>query len=165
MYDGGTREPLLARLPGVIAAGATCDTPVTSPDLYPTLLDLAGLPARPDPHRDGTSFAPELRGNATPERPPLFWHYPHYSNQGGTPGCAIRDGRYKLLRFFEYEPRALYDLDADPGEHFNLADQLPQKAAELDARLERWLTEIEATLPRPNPDYVPRPDPCANPTV
>ena len=88
MYEGGTREPLLVRWPGRIAAGNTCDAPVTSPDFYPTLLDLAGLDPLPAQHCDGENIAPLLRGEAL-DRGPIFWHYPHYGNQGGTPGSSV----------------------------------------------------------------------------
>src|SRR5699024_2970384 len=87
MYEGGVREPLIIKWPGVTPQqGATCDEPVTSPDFYPTILDMAGLDQIPGQHKDGTSLVPLLRGEKHLKRDAIYWHYPHYGNQGGTPG-------------------------------------------------------------------------------
>ena len=96
LYEGGIREPMIIRAPGVTKAGSTCDTPVTSTDFYPTLLELAGLPLRPQQQVDGMSLVPLLKGDSL-ARGPLFWHYPHYGNQGGAPGGVVRDGDWKLI--------------------------------------------------------------------
>ena len=74
--------------PGVTRPGSVCDTPVISTDFYPTLLQLAGLPLKPEQHRDGVSIVPMLEGKPMKCGKPLFWHYPHYSNQG-----VLRTGR------------------------------------------------------------------------
>ncbi|MBC7317408.1 MAG: sulfatase-like hydrolase/transferase, partial [Chloroflexi bacterium] len=135
MYEGGTREPLLIRWPNVIRAGAVCQVPVTSPDFYPTLLDLAGLPPRPEQHVDGLSFAPLLRGEAQNiDREAIFWHYPHYGNQGGTPACSLRAGEYKLIEFFEDGRLELYNLREDISEAHNLAQEMPTLARSLHER-------------------------------
>jgi arylsulfatase A-like enzyme len=114
-YEGGIREPLIVAWPGVAKAGSLCDVPTISTDFYPTFLNLAGLPARPAQHLDGVSITPLLKGETLPQRP-LFWHYPHYSNQGGPPGGAIRLGDYKLIEHFEDRRVELYNLKDDPGE-------------------------------------------------
>ena len=90
MYEGGTREPLLAKWPGVIQPGTTCQTPVTTTDFYPTMLEAAGLPLIPEQHVDGVSIMPLLKGGDALEREAIFWHYPHYGNQGErrAPPCA-----------------------------------------------------------------------------
>jgi arylsulfatase A-like enzyme len=155
MYDGGVREPLIVRWPGVVTPGSVHETLVSSPDFYPTLLEAAGLPARPQQHADGVSFMPVLRGEGGFERGPLYWHYPHYGNQGGTPGCAVRDGDYKLLRFFEDEHRELFNLAQDPGETTDLLASEPAVAARLDAALTAWLAAMNARLPTTNPDFQP----------
>lgn len=155
MHDGGVREPLIVRAPWMIKAGTVVDEYVTSPDFYPTLLEMAGLPALPEQHEDGISFVPLLEGEKEFDRGPIFWHYPHYGNQGGTPGCAMRHGRYKLLRFFEDEHLELYDLESDPGEKTDLAAQEPDLTAAMAAQLSSWLAEIGALLPLPNPAFVP----------
>jgi arylsulfatase A-like enzyme len=80
MYEGGIREPMIIRAPGVTKPGAVVDSPVTSVDFYPTLLELAGLRTRPDQHVDGASMVPLLLGEEF-GREPLFWHYPHYETK------------------------------------------------------------------------------------
>ena len=163
--EGGLRVPLIAAWPGRIPAGGTSRAPVTSPDLFPTFLEAAGLPGRPDLHRDGLSLLDAMRGGDGPERGGIFWHYPHYSNQGGTPACAVRSGRFKLIEWFEDGRVALFDLEADPGERRDLAATEPGTAASLHALLRGWRRSIEAQIPEPNPLYeqmlagaAPRPD-------
>ena len=153
MYEGGTREPLLVSGPGVAQPGTTCDVPVTTPDFYPTLLELAGLDPIPGQHCDGVSLVPLLGGATELDREAIYWHYPHYGNQGGTPGCSMRAGRHKLIEFFEDNRLELYDLEADPGENTNLAPDQPQLAKELHARLVAWREEVSAKLPVPNPEW------------
>jgi len=153
MYDGGTREPLLIRYPGVVAAGSTCHEYVTSPDFYPTLLDVAGLPPCHEQHVDGVSFMPLLRGDTTFRRGAIFWHYPHYGNQGGTPGCSVREGDWKLIEFFEDNRLELYNLRNDPGESQNLAATQPETAARLHALLKDWRVEVCAKIPERNPAW------------
>jgi arylsulfatase A-like enzyme len=147
MHEGGTRTPLIVRWPGRVRPATVCREPVTSPDLYPTLLEAAGLPLRPSQHADGVSLLPLLRGEAL-RRGPLFWHYPHYGNQGGTPGAAVRDGDWKLIRFFEDERLELYNLAADPGETRNCAGAEPARAAAMRQRLDAWLQDVGAVLPQ-----------------
>ena len=146
-YEGGIREPLLVRWPGAAAAGGVCDAPVTATDFYPTMLELAGLPLRPDQHVDGTSFAPALRDEPH-ARGPLFWHYPHYSNQGGPPSGAVRDGDLKLIERFEGPSFELYDLAADPGETRDLAAERPGDVARLRGELLAWRARVGARMLR-----------------
>jgi len=146
LYDGGTREPFLVLWPGVTTPGASCDTPISSPDLYPTVLEMAGLPPRPAQHCDGVSLVPLLRGAEIAERP-LFWHYPHYGNQGGTPGASVRWGKWKAIEFFEDGRVELYDLDADIGEEHDLAAQEPDLARRLVGMLHAWQEEVGARHP------------------
>ena len=149
LYEGGIREPWLVRWPGVTQSGSVCRTPVISMDFYPTMLEMAGLELRPDQHRDGISLVTLLKGQKMDPRS-LFWHYPHYGNQGGTPGAAIRDGDFKLIWFFEDNRLELYDLKEDIGETTNLAGRLPKKADALMQQLQRRLVEVDARLPVPN---------------
>lgn len=149
MYDGGLREPLLVKWPGVTVPGTTCDQPVTSPDFYPTLLAMAELPLRPEQHRDGQSFVPALYGQSV-ERGPIFWHFPHYGNQGGTPASAIRLGDFKLIEFYEDGRLELYNLHHDIGEETNLVTQLPALAQALQGRLAAWRLEMNALSPTRN---------------
>ena len=153
-YEGGIREPLLARWPGVIPAGSQCDEPVTSPDFYPTFLEAAGTPPLPEQHVDGVSFLPLLRGEAM-RRGPIFWHYPHYGNQGGTPGGIVREDEWKLIEFYEDDHVELYKLDEDIAEANDLASKYPERARELQAKLAAWREDAGAVMPEPNPDFVP----------
>ncbi len=153
MHEGGTREPFIAKVPGVAKPGSKCQVPITSPDLFPTLLELAGLPLLPEQHRDGTSILPLLKGEARLDREAIYWHYPHYGNQGGTPGSSIRLGDWKLIEFFEDGRLELYNLRDDISEARNLAGAQPGLAAELRSKLEGWRKELSALIPEPNPDW------------
>ncbi len=155
LYEGGIREPMLVKWPGTIKPGNVCSTPVISTDFYPTILAMAGLSARPAQHCDGVSLVPLLKRGKAPARKAIFWHYPHYGNQGGRPGCAVRSGDWKLIRFFEDNRSELYNLKGDLSEKHDLCSQMPEKAQELNTLLDRFLKETRATLPKPNPDYDP----------
>ncbi|MCK4292712.1 MAG: sulfatase [Planctomycetes bacterium] len=156
LYEGGIREPMIIRWPGVVKPGSMCSEPVTSTDFYPTMLDLAGLRQKPKQHIDGVSIVPLLKGAKSLGRKAIFWHYPHYGNQGGSPGGAMRAGDYKLIEFYEDNRVELYNLKADIGEKNNLADKMPGKAAELLKMLKAWRKDVDAQMPTPNPDYKPR---------
>ncbi|NIA15535.1 MAG: sulfatase-like hydrolase/transferase [Nitrospiraceae bacterium] len=150
MYEGGIREPMIVKWPGVSEAGTTCETPVISTDFYPTMLDMAGLPPRPEQHVDGVSFAPLFKGGALAERA-LFWHYPHYGNQGGSPSAAVRLGDWKLIEFFEDKHVELYNLADDIGEERDLAEGMPGKIKALASMLHAWQKDVDARFPTPNP--------------
>jgi arylsulfatase A-like enzyme len=152
LYEGGVRTPLIVRAPGVTRAGTVCDGPVTSTDLFPTILDLAGLPLQPRLHLDGASIRPLLRGDRR-SREPLFWHYPHYGNQGGAPGGAIRKGEWKLIEWYEDGQLELFNLASDPGEKQNLAGKFPARVRELHTLLRDWRRANGAVMPSPNPRY------------
>lgn len=152
MYEGGNREPLLIKWPGNTPANSTCATQITSPDFYPTLLEAAGLPLLPEQHVDGASFLPACRG-AAQDRGAIYWHYPHYSNQGDTPACAVRSGDWKLIEHFEDQRLELFNLREDIGETSNLASQEPARVQALHSELIRWRESIEAKIPEPNADY------------
>ena len=153
MYEGGTRDPLIVRWPGATSRGVETAATVTSPDFFPTMLEMAGLPPRCELHVDGVSFASVLTGGRAPERGPIFWHFPHYANQGGTPGCSVVAGDWKLIEFFEGNRIELYHLKDDLSEERNVADARPEIARELRERLRVWLAGIGARMPRPNPDW------------
>ncbi len=152
LYEGGIREPWIVRAPGVTRPGSICDTPVISTDFFPTLLDLAGLPPEPAAHRDGVSLLPLLKGGRL-ARGPLFWHYPHYGNQGGAPGGAVRDGDWKLVEWYEDGRLELFNLREDLGEAANLAAREPEKVRSLHAKLKAWRAEVGALMPTPNPAF------------
>lgn len=151
LYEGGIRVPFLLRYPGVARAGAVIDAPVSSIDLLPTLCGAAGIRAR---SADGASLLPLLRGEPAHPRQ-LFWHYPHYSNQGGEPASAIRDGDWKLIEFYHGGRRELYNLRNDAGETRNLAPSQQALVKKLSLALHQWLRQTDARLPQPNPEADP----------
>lgn len=153
LYEGGIREPMFIKWPGITKPGSLCSEPVTSTDFYPTMLEVAGLAQRPEQHLDGVSLAPLLRGEKTVSRDALYWHYPHYGNQGGSPGAAVRAGRWKLIEFYEDHRVELYNLKEDLEEKNDLAAANPEKAEGLRKMLHTWLREVGAEAPKTNPAF------------
>jgi arylsulfatase A-like enzyme len=152
LYEGGLRVPLIVRWPAKIKPGLTIATPVSSPDFFPTLRDAAGAtPAAKDP-RDGLSLLPLFAESPLAERS-LYWHYPHYGNQGGAPGSAIRQGEWKLLTWPEGDQTELFNLKQDASESNNLAAAEPQRVAALRADLAAWQKTVGAKFPIANPSY------------
>lgn len=156
LYEGGIRVPCVVRWPAKIAP-AVSDAPINSVDFYPTLLEMAGVAAPEGYVLDGESWLPQVvhAEYDQPRKAPLFWHFPGYLGAGkGTwrtkPVGAIRDGDWKLIEFFEDGRLELYDLKHDLGEQNNLAEKEPAKAAELQAKLAAWRSEVGAKLPTPN---------------
>jgi arylsulfatase A-like enzyme len=155
LYEGGIREPFIVRWPGVVKPAGVCDVPISSQDLYPTILQLAGAKPAAGQVIDGESIVPLLKQSGKPAREALFWHYPHYSNQGGKPSGAVRQGDNKLIEFYEDGHVELYNLKDDPGEMTDLAKKLPDEAARLQKLLADWRKAVKAQMPTPNPDYKP----------
>ena len=152
MYEGAVREPLFVRWPGKIEAGSLSHALTTSPDFYPTLLELCGLPLRPQQHCDGVSLAPVLLNpQAKFDRGPIFWHYPHYGNQGGTPGSALRCGKWKYIEFYEDHSVRLFDLEQDVSEKHNVAEVHPDVVRQFHSLLHEWLEAVDAWYPEVNP--------------
>ena len=144
MYEGGTRIPLLMSYPGKIMPGLVSKDPVITPDLFPTFLAVAGMPCTD--LVDGLDLSPTFCGEALPQRP-LLWHYPHYGNQGGTPGSSIRLGEFKMIHFYEDDRIELYDLDSDPEEKWDLSAMMPEKVAEMRKLLSSWCADVDAKYP------------------
>ena len=152
LYEGGIREPWLIRLPGSPRNGQTSATPIMSIDILPTALAAAGVSLPPELKIDGVNLLPHLRGAPAPARDALYWHYPHYGNQGGFPGGAIRMGDWKLLENYEDGSVALYNLHDDVGEQRDLATAEPGHVATLRTRLHAWYRETGAKFLRAKPD-------------
>ncbi len=152
-YEGGIRTPLIVRWPGKVTPGSTSDVPVSSIDFFPTILDATGIKLPADNPIDGESLVPELTQKGTLKRDALYWHYPHYHHN--TPAGAVRQGDYKLIKRYEDGTLELYNLSKDIGERSNLAQRMPDKAAELSGKLDRWLRSVNAQMPTPNPGYDP----------
>jgi len=169
LYEGGTRAPLIIKWPGVgdtaggrrpsgaLSSGGsppmTIDVPVTSMDLYPTLLEMAGLELMPKQHEDGLSLAPLLRGATTLDREALYWHFPHYHGSGNRPSSSVRVGDQKLVEWLEDGRVELFNLADDPYELRDLVGERPGDAARLRELLGRWRVSVDAAMPTPNPDW------------
>ena len=152
LYEGGVREPTIIRAPGVTQAGSVSNQPMVSMDFFPTMLALAGLPLKPNLHVDGRSLLPELKGKKGKPRP-LYWHYPHYHGSTWKPGASIREGDWKLIKFYDQEKVELYNLKKDPSEKKDLAKKNSAKSKELENKLLAWQKQMNAKLPKPNPNY------------
>ncbi|MGB7394205.1 MAG: sulfatase [Pricia sp.] len=144
-WEGGIREPYFIKVPGK-KNGASIDYPVTGADFYPTLLDLADIPLKPEQHLDGVSLKPLFEGGNLESRP-LFWHYPHYGNQGGNPSSMVREGKWKLIHYYEDDQQELYNLEADPAEQMDVFSKNPEVAERLSDLLQSYLEKVEANMP------------------
>jgi arylsulfatase A-like enzyme len=151
LYEGGTRVPLMWRWAGRIKPGTTSDAVVGHIDLYPTLLELLGLPRPAQQVMDGKSYARVLTSAASFDRAAFFNYFPHAKNGGGV---WVRAGDWKLIRWFDPQvPRELYDLRSDLGEATNLAPAQLARVKELDALIDGFLRDTGALAPIPNSNY------------
>ena len=148
-YEGGQRVPLIVRWPGRIPANRVVDVPVNNIDWIPTLLELVGAPVPPG--LDGISFARGLLGGAMPKRK-LFWHFPHYTNQGGRPSGAVRDGAWLLVERYDEDRAELYDLSRDIGQQRDLSGQHPDRVTSMRASLDEWRRNNDVQYNAPNLD-------------
>ena len=150
IFEGGIREPLIIKYPGVTKSGTVCDEPVISTDFYPTILAAVGLDLMLDQHKDGLSLLPLLKDSGkTLKRDALYFHLPvyHHLNSMGPVG-AVRSGDYKLIqRFEEPDNPQLYNLKDDIGEMNDLAKSQPELTATLKAKLEQWQRTTGAVIP------------------
>lgn len=170
LYEGGIRVPFLVRWPGTVESQTKCDTPVWSPDLFPTFAEIAEADA--SSARDGLSLVALLKGADQFENDRnLIWHFPYYHpetryderidrigiDDGETsktrPHSAIRRGDWKLIHFYEDDHDELYDLSRDASETLDLATRLPIKSRALREQLLSYLNGVSARLPVVNPDY------------
>ena len=153
IYEGGQRVPLMVRWPGQIAGGSVSNAVVGPIDLYPTILEVAGLHKPADHIVDGESIIPVLKQTGRLKRQAYFTWFPHL-----IPAVSVRKGDWKLIRRFEPHPKypavqELYNLQQDVGETRNLADRNPDKVNELDALIDQFVKDTGALVPRPNPNY------------
>lgn len=155
-YEGGVRVPFLVEWPGETPAGSVSDEPVISVDIYPTLLEIAGVEGDPQHNAnvDGESLVPVLRSpDARLDRDALYWHYPHYHNGGARPYSAIRARDWRLVQWHRDKSVELYSLAEDLGETQDLAESHPEKARELRKKLAAWRERVDAQSGQPNPEY------------
>ena len=155
-YEGGMRVPLMLRTaeierrtPGTLVA-----EPVAGIDVLPSVCRLLDVALPRDHPVDGVALLDHPRSDGRP----LFWHYPHYGNQGGTPAAAVRLDDWKLIYFYETDHCELYRLTDDIGEVRNLADRYVRTRDALKERLFQWQSDLAAAHPRPHPDFVPWPN-------
>lgn len=155
LYEGGLREPLIVRWPGVTKAGSVCDAPVVLTDLMPTFMDAAGIdPGKTTGPLDGASLTKLLRGENQRTRT-MFWHFPHYTNQGSKPAGAMREGDWKMIEDYETGRAQLFDLSKDAGETTDLAEQEPERVSAMQGKLKAWRASVGAQEMEPNPDFNP----------
>jgi len=158
-YEGGTRVPLIIKWPGKVKDAAKNAVPTITMDLYPTMLDMAGLPLQPKQHVDGLSLKQELIAQGDISREALYWHYPHYKAQN-LPHSSIVKGDYKLIVFHEEEfsphggkATQLFHLGNDQGERKNLAKSMPEKTDELHLLIQQHRKAVDAQIPVVNENW------------
>ncbi len=149
-WEGGIRVPFIVHLPHM-KEKVVSDTPVSGIDIYPTIVDYAGGKVE---DVEGISLRPLLDGNGLSRRA-LFWHYPHYGNQGGEPAAVMRKGKWKLIYYYETGKCELYDLETDLSETTSLTDRHPFRTRSMSAELKRWLSDTGALMPAHDPMYDP----------
>jgi arylsulfatase A-like enzyme len=152
-YEGGIRVPFIVKWPGTVQPGTVESTPIISPDIYSTILEIAGLGRNSPELQDGISLVPLLKGAGPIDREALYWHYPHYHPGGATPHGAVRVGDLKLIEFYEDARVELYDLGLDASETQNLAIRYPSQAKHLTDMLHVWRDNVGAQMPLENPDF------------
>lgn len=144
LYEGGIRVPFIIRTPNQMDKGVVSNMPISGIDVYPTILEY--LKIESEAVVDGINILEQKDDERA-----LFWHYPHYGNQGGNPGSVIRKGKYKLIHDFETGEKLLFNLETDLGEQNNLASEMPEVLQELYTELDDWRKNNHATMMRPNP--------------
>jgi arylsulfatase A-like enzyme len=143
-WEGGIREPYFIYVPWNNAKIKSFDYPVTGADFYPTILDYANIDLNQNQHQDGISLKSLIDSNANLAERPLYWHYPHYGNQGGDPSSVIREGNWKLIHYYKNNSNELYQINQDPKEQNNVAENFPEITFKLSSKLKNWLVEVNA---------------------
>ena len=152
-WEGGIREPFFIKVPWLENKGAETNFPVISTDFYPTLLDLASLPLQPTQHIDGISLKPILEGKEINVDRPLYWHYPHYGNQGGEPSSIIQQNGWKLIHYWEDDREELFKLPSTEKDELNVITKHPKIAKKLSKQLLSWLKEVNAKYPKKDEEF------------
>lgn len=153
-WEGGLRVPFFLKVPWLKHRGQKNNTPVMNTDILPTFMELAQVPPDAAGQIDGKSLVPILQAQILPERP-LYWHYPHYGNQGGEPHAVLRQGKWKLIHYWEDDRDELYDLSTDLAEQNDLAASQPDITREMRKQLLNWLEQANATYPTPDSLFNP----------
>jgi len=176
-YEGGVRVPLIAWMPGTVAAGSSSDEATQPVDFYPTFAELAGatLPNPATQPLDGESLVGLISGTQQHlQRDGVYFHYPGYDDVNPGPLSSVvldaGDTRYKLFYFYEDRTFELYNLQSDLGEANNLADGdmtvLEYKLATRAVKsLRDWLDSNNAVYPTLRSDGSPIPPPAHTPVT
>jgi arylsulfatase A-like enzyme len=146
-WEGGIKEPYLIKVPWIKMSNQTSDFPVTHADFYPTLLDLANIPLLKNQHKDGLSLKPILEGKEINIERPLYWHYPHYGNQGGEPSSIVQQNGWKLIHYWEDGREELFRLPSSENDTLNAVAEYPEIAKKMSAQLLSWLKSVDAKYP------------------
>jgi arylsulfatase A-like enzyme len=146
-WEGGLRVPFHIRVPNRTNPGDVIDQPVSGIDILPTIADALDIPLDTEQTIEGISIVPALAGQSLPERP-LFWHYPHYGNQGGEPSSVISEGDWKLIHYFEDERNELYNLGLDPSETNDVVSSHPDRADAMLTRLKQEMDRFHVNIPQ-----------------
>lgn len=152
-WEGGIREPYVIKVPWLNNGGLESNYPVIGTDFYPTILDLVNAPLIPDQHIDGVSLKPILEEKTMPIGRPLYWHYPHYGNQGGEPSSIIQYDGWKLIHYWEDGREELFKLPSTETDDLNVISQNPILANKLSDQLIQWLEAVGAQYPVLDPQY------------
>ena len=146
LYDGGIREAFIVKWPGVTQPGSTNESPIIETDIYPTVLEMAGLKLKPKNHKDGKSIAAALKGENINADRPIFWHSPlgRPTSTGDFNSSAVRLGDYKLIDWYENNKVELFNLKEDIGEKHDLSKEMPEKTAEMLKLVRNWRKSINA---------------------
>lgn len=166
-YEGGIREPLIVKWPGVVQEKTKCNDYLIIEDFYPTLLEMAGVQKYKTVQTiDGKSFMPMLlQTGTTSTGRSLYWNYPNiWGNTGPGIGttCSIRDGDWKLIYYYETGEKELYNIPYDICESKNVVKDCPAITQRLSYQLGSYLRRVDAQrpffkatgLPCPWPDEV-----------
>ncbi|MDG1994920.1 MAG: sulfatase [Emcibacteraceae bacterium] len=152
IYEGGIRVPFIVRWPEIGKAGYVNPAAVSGVDIFPTIMEIAGITGS---QVDGESLVSKIKGENEASDRPIYWHYPHYSNQGGMPASAVRLGDYKLIQRLEDGQTHLYHISDDPSEKNDIAKDMPKKASELRTLLYSWYNQVDAQFLRTKDDVKP----------
>lgn len=152
-WEGGTRVPVFIKVPWLANVQKVSEVPVIGTDFYPTLLDLADISLLPEQHRDGMSLKPLLEGGSLEKPRLLYWHYPHYGNQGGEPASIVQWNQWKLIQYWEDGRQELFRLPSTETDEMNVVESYPEIAEKLTDSLMNWLTSVEAKYPVKDPEY------------
>jgi arylsulfatase A-like enzyme len=148
LYDGGIREAFIVKWPGITQPNTVTDAMIIGTDIYPTVLEMAGLNLHPENHKDGVSFVPVLKGEETNTERPLFWHSPsgRPTSTGDLNSSAVRLGDFKLIDWYDNDRVELFNIKNDIGEKHDLSKEMPEKTAEMLKMVRDWRKSINAVL-------------------